>query len=133
MGSKVRYALSAQVHTLIHDVISARDPGIISALAFSADASSGVYAAGSLSPPSPTSSNIAVFSEATGEVPVLYVGAEHEMDGHYAVRASVMQVGMCHVLPLILAKRNSSSCLTLSGRTCSMRLSDVDVLYTPGI
>lgn len=67
-------------------------PGIISALAFSADASSGVYAAGSLSPSSPGSSNIALFSEDTGGVPVLYLGAESEHPGQYAVRASVMQV-----------------------------------------
>ena len=51
-----------------------------------------MYAAGSLSPSSPLSSNIALMSVATGEVPVLYVGAENEQDGHFGVRASVMQV-----------------------------------------
>ena len=63
--------------------------GIISALAFSADASSGVYAAGSLSPSAPTSSNIALFTELTGETPVMYVGKD---SSGFGVRASVSQV-----------------------------------------
>ena len=56
--------------------------------------SSGLYAAGSLSPSAPSSSNIALFSEDTGEAPVMFVGAEGSQDGAgYGVRASVSQVG----------------------------------------
>ena len=59
--------------------------GIISALAFcnSHDPSYGLYAAGSLSPSSANSANIALFDEGTGEKPVGWVGD---------VKASVMQV-----------------------------------------
>ena len=59
--------------------------GIISALGFcnSRDPSHGLYAAGSLSPSSANSANIALFDEDTGEKPVGWVGD---------VKASVMQV-----------------------------------------
>lgn len=71
------------------------DPGIISALAFSPDAQSGVFAAGSLSPPPASSSNIAIFSEATGEAPIMFIGSERNSHGPSPViRASVMQVMM---------------------------------------
>ncbi|KAI0659486.1 WD40-repeat-containing domain protein [Cubamyces menziesii] len=67
--------------------------GIISALSFAPDMSSGLYAAGSLSPSAPSSSNIALFSEDTGEAPVMFVGAEGLQDGAgYGVRASVSQL-----------------------------------------
>jgi telomerase Cajal body protein 1 len=59
--------------------------GIISALAFcnSHDPSYRLYAAGSLSPSSSNSTNIALFDEDTGDKPVGWVGD---------VKASVMQV-----------------------------------------
>jgi len=59
--------------------------GIISALAFcnSYDPSCRLYAAGSLSPPSANSANIALFNEDMGEKPVGWVGN---------VRAGVMQL-----------------------------------------
>lgn len=63
--------------------------GIVSALSFAPDLSSGVYAAGSLNPSSTTSSNIALFSETTGETPLMFVGDERE--GGFGIRASVMQ------------------------------------------
>ncbi|KAH9851206.1 WD40-repeat-containing domain protein [Lenzites betulinus] len=67
--------------------------GIISALAFAPDMSSGLYAAGTLSPSSPTSSNIALFSEDTGEAPVMFLGADDRRGGAgYGVRASVSQL-----------------------------------------
>ena len=69
--------------------------GIVSALAFAPDVSSDVYAAGSFSPSSPSSSNIAIFSEGNGEVPIMFVGAEDQPAGGgagYGVRASVSQV-----------------------------------------
>ncbi|KAH9886664.1 WD40-repeat-containing domain protein [Cubamyces lactineus] len=67
--------------------------GIISALSFAPDMSSALYAAGSLSPSAPSSSNIALFSEDTGEVPVMFVGAEGSQNGAgYGVRASVSQL-----------------------------------------
>ncbi|KAH9912362.1 uncharacterized protein BXZ73DRAFT_107494 [Epithele typhae] len=50
--------------------------GIVSALAFAPDVSSDLYAAGTLNPSAPTSSNIALFQEAAGEAPVMLVGAE---------------------------------------------------------
>ena len=69
--------------------------GIISALAFAPDVASDLYAAGSLNPSSPASSNIAIFSETNGEVPLMFVGAEGQHTGGgagYGVRASVSQV-----------------------------------------
>ena len=67
--------------------------GIVSALAFSPDAQTGVFAAGSLSPPAPSSSNIALFSEATGEAPIMFLGTDGFSRGASSgVRASVMQV-----------------------------------------
>lgn len=66
--------------------------GIISSLAFSSDVSSGVFAAGSLSPSSPASSNLAIFTETTGEVPVMFVGDEPGGTG-LGVPSSVSQVG----------------------------------------
>ncbi|EIW56334.1 uncharacterized protein TRAVEDRAFT_170197 [Trametes versicolor FP-101664 SS1] len=67
--------------------------GIISALSFAPDMSSGLYAAGTLSPSSPTSSNIAIFSEDTGEAPVMFLGADDPQRGAgYGVRASVSQL-----------------------------------------
>ncbi|KAI8996250.1 WD40-repeat-containing domain protein [Trametes punicea] len=77
--------------------------GIISALAFCPDMSSGMYAAGSLSPSSPSSSNIAIFSEETGEVPIMFVGAEgskHEVG--YGARASVSQLMFNPARPYLL-------------------------------
>ncbi|KAH9834603.1 uncharacterized protein C8Q71DRAFT_838093 [Rhodofomes roseus] len=77
--------------------------GIISALAFSADASSGVFAAGSLSSPAPSSSNIALFSEATGEAPVMFVGAESLSHGATSgIRASVTQLMFNPAQPYLL-------------------------------
>ncbi|KAI0820143.1 WD40-repeat-containing domain protein, partial [Trametes gibbosa] len=67
--------------------------GIISALAFAPDMSSALYAAGTLSPSSPSSSNISLFSEDTGEAPVMFLGAEDRRHGaSYGVRASVSQL-----------------------------------------
>ncbi|KZT03232.1 uncharacterized protein LAESUDRAFT_705126 [Laetiporus sulphureus 93-53] len=67
--------------------------GIISALAFSRDAASGIYAAGSLNPSTPSSPNIALFSEATGETPVMFVGTESHSHGpSTGIRASVTQL-----------------------------------------
>ncbi|KZS99905.1 uncharacterized protein LAESUDRAFT_59479 [Laetiporus sulphureus 93-53] len=68
--------------------------GIISALAFPRDAASGVYAAGSLYPSTTSSPNIALFSEATGEIPVMFVGTEsHWAHGpSNAIRASITQL-----------------------------------------
>ncbi|KAI0651027.1 hypothetical protein C8Q79DRAFT_931081 [Trametes meyenii] len=77
--------------------------GIISALAFASDASSGLYAAGSLSPSSPTSSNIGIFSEDTGEAPVMFVGAEGGQHGAgFGVRASVSQLMFNPARPYLL-------------------------------
>ncbi|OCH84361.1 hypothetical protein OBBRIDRAFT_764402 [Obba rivulosa] len=75
--------------------------GIVSALAFSNDASSGVYAAGSLSPSSSLSSNIAIFTEATGEVPVMFVGDENQADS-FGIRASVTQLMFNPMQPYLL-------------------------------
>ncbi|KIP12211.1 hypothetical protein PHLGIDRAFT_371864 [Phlebiopsis gigantea 11061_1 CR5-6] len=74
--------------------------GIISALAFSPDAASGAYAAGSLRVSAPSSSNIAIFSESTGEVPVMFVGDERV--GGYGVRASVSQLQFNPYRPYLL-------------------------------
>ncbi|TCD60083.1 hypothetical protein EIP91_010768 [Steccherinum ochraceum] len=52
--------------------------GIISSLAFASEISSGVYAAGSLNPSPVTSSNVALFSESTGETPLMFVGDERD-------------------------------------------------------
>ncbi|KZT68588.1 hypothetical protein DAEQUDRAFT_727712 [Daedalea quercina L-15889] len=77
--------------------------GIISALAFSADAGSGVYAAGSLSPASSSSSNIALFSEATGEAPIMFVGADSFSHGASpGIRSSVMQLMFNPTRPYLL-------------------------------
>ncbi|GJE98645.1 WD40 repeat domain-containing protein [Phanerochaete sordida] len=74
--------------------------GIVSALAFSPDTTSGVYAAGTLSPSAPSSSNIALFSEATGEVPAMFLGDERP--GRYGVRASVNQLRFNPMRPYLL-------------------------------
>ncbi|CAL1698567.1 unnamed protein product [Somion occarium] len=74
--------------------------GIISTLAFSPDISSGLYAAGSLNPSSSTSSNIAIFSESTGEVPVMFVGDDHQ-DG-FGIRSSCTQVMFNPFRPYLL-------------------------------
>ncbi|TBU41881.1 hypothetical protein BD309DRAFT_867438 [Dichomitus squalens] len=69
--------------------------GIVSALAFAPDVASDLYAAGTLSPSSPTASNIAIFSEAHGEVPLMFVGAEDLQSSggaRYGVQASVSQL-----------------------------------------
>ncbi|KAI0350547.1 hypothetical protein OH77DRAFT_1430888 [Trametes cingulata] len=77
--------------------------GIISALAFAPDMSSGLYVAGSLSPSSPTSSNIAIFSEDAGEAPVMFVGAEDGRHGaSHGVRASVSQLMFNPARPYLL-------------------------------
>ncbi|KAI0717784.1 hypothetical protein C8Q72DRAFT_158112 [Fomitopsis betulina] len=77
--------------------------GIISALAFSPDAQSGVFAAGSLSPPPASSSNIAIFSEATGEAPIMFIGSERNSHGPSPViRASVMQLMFNPARPYML-------------------------------
>ncbi|OBZ74690.1 Telomerase Cajal body protein 1 [Grifola frondosa] len=77
--------------------------GIISALAFSADGASGIYAAGSLSPSSPSSSNVALFSESTGEVPVMFLGAGgHTRGANFGVRASVAQLMFNPMRPYLL-------------------------------
>ncbi|KAH9929327.1 uncharacterized protein B0H18DRAFT_873993, partial [Fomitopsis serialis] len=77
--------------------------GIISALAFSADVDSGVYAAGSLSPSAPSTSNIALFSEATGEAPIMFVGAENLSHGAPSgIRAGVMQLMFNPARPYLL-------------------------------
>ncbi|KAI0772312.1 WD40-repeat-containing domain protein [Trametes elegans] len=77
--------------------------GIISALAFAPDMSSGLYAAGSLSPSSPSSSNIAVFSEDTGEAPVMFLGADDGQHGAgHGVRASVSQMMFNPARPYLL-------------------------------
>ncbi|KAI0799743.1 WD40-repeat-containing domain protein [Irpex lacteus] len=75
--------------------------GIISALAFSSDTSSGVFAAGSLSPSSPASSNLAIFTETTGEVPVMFVGNESGGTG-LGVPSSVSQVMFNPARPYLL-------------------------------
>ena len=49
-----------------------------------------MYAAGTLSASAPASSNVALFAEATGETPALFVGCERP--GRYGVRAAVNQV-----------------------------------------
>ncbi|EPS99976.1 hypothetical protein FOMPIDRAFT_1030645 [Fomitopsis schrenkii] len=77
--------------------------GIISALAFSPDAHSGVFAAGSLSPPAPSSSNIAIFSEATGEAPIMFLGTEKFSRAPSPdIRASVMQLMFNPTQPYML-------------------------------
>lgn len=73
--------------------------GIVSALAFVPDATTGVYAAGSLSPSAPTSSNIALFSEATGEAPLMFVGGDKGIGG---IRASVTQLAFNPMRPHLL-------------------------------
>ncbi|KAH9911774.1 uncharacterized protein BXZ73DRAFT_82628 [Epithele typhae] len=80
-------------------------PGIVSALAFAPDVSSDLYAAGTLNPSAPTSSNIALFQEAAGEAPVMLVGAEdtHPAPGTgYGVRASVSQLAFNPARPYLL-------------------------------
>ncbi|KAK7684384.1 hypothetical protein QCA50_012331 [Cerrena zonata] len=64
--------------------------GIISTLAFSSDLSSGLFAAGSLNPSPPTSSNIALFTESAGETPVMFVGDQQE--DRFGIRSSCTQV-----------------------------------------
>ncbi|TFK81326.1 WD40 repeat-like protein [Polyporus arcularius HHB13444] len=77
--------------------------GIVSTLAFAPDMSSDLYAAGSFSPSAPSSSNIAIFSESTGEVPVMFVGAEGQRVGAgYGVRASVSQLMFNPARPYLL-------------------------------
>jgi len=77
--------------------------GIISSLAFANDASSAVYAAGTLNPSAPSSSNIALFSEDTGEVPVMFVGAESPSPrAGFGIRASVTQLMFNPVYPYLL-------------------------------
>ncbi|KAI0944727.1 hypothetical protein AcW1_002366 [Taiwanofungus camphoratus] len=77
--------------------------GIISALSFSADVTSGVYAAGSLSPSAPSSSNIALFTEATGEAPVMFVGAENYTHGTgFGVQSGVTQLMFNPTQPYLL-------------------------------
>lgn len=82
----------------VHDFTSS---GIISALAFSPDVHSGIFAAGSLSPPAPSSSNIALFSEATGEAPIMFVGTQDSRGVSSGIRASVMQVMFRSVIEVI--------------------------------
>ncbi|RPD63475.1 hypothetical protein L227DRAFT_591942 [Lentinus tigrinus ALCF2SS1-6] len=77
--------------------------GIISALAFTPDMSSDLYAAGSFSPSAPSSSNVAIFSESNGEVPVMFLGAEGQQAGAgYGVRASVSQLMFNPARPYLL-------------------------------
>ncbi|KAM5541025.1 hypothetical protein V8D89_005336 [Ganoderma adspersum] len=79
--------------------------GIVSALAFAPDVSSDVYAAGSFSPSSPSSSNIAIFSETNGQIPIMFVGAEDQPAGGgagYGVRASVSQLMFSPARPFLL-------------------------------
>ncbi|KAI0633149.1 WD40-repeat-containing domain protein [Trametes polyzona] len=77
--------------------------GIISALSFAPDMSSGLYAAGTLSPSSPSGSNIAIFSEDAGEAPVMFLGAEDRQHGaNYGVRASVSQLMFNPARPYLL-------------------------------
>ncbi|KAL4252984.1 SWT21/TCAB1 mRNA Splicing and Telomere Maintenance [Abortiporus biennis] len=96
--------------------------GIISSLAFSNDISSGLFAAGSLNPSPPTSSNIALFTENTGEVPVMFVGDETQQPTGFGIRASVMQVMFNPMKPHMLyaSFRRSSSiyCWDLRGNAC---------------
>jgi telomerase Cajal body protein 1 len=73
--------------------------GIISALAFSS--SNKIYSAGSLSPSTLSSPNIALFSE-EGEEPVMFVGAE-------GVRAGVTQVNFKYLYCLRQIKAIISS------------------------
>jgi hypothetical protein len=71
-------------HNRKWELITNPNAGIISTLAFcSSHPSHGLYAAGSLSPSSANSANIALFDEHTAEKPVGWVGD---------VKASVMQV-----------------------------------------
>ncbi|KAH8092214.1 WD40-repeat-containing domain protein [Cristinia sonorae] len=74
--------------------------GIISTISFASDISSGVYAAGSLNPSPTMSSNIALFSETTGETPLMFVGDER--DEGFGIRASAMQVMFNPVQPYLL-------------------------------
>ncbi|KAI0087525.1 WD40-repeat-containing domain protein, partial [Irpex rosettiformis] len=75
--------------------------GIISALAFSSDTSSGVFAAGSLNPSSPSSSNLAIFTEATGQVPVMFVGNDSAGSG-FGIRSSISQIMFNPARPYLL-------------------------------
>ncbi|TFY71608.1 hypothetical protein EVG20_g1403 [Dentipellis fragilis] len=79
-------------HVLISHLL---ESGLISALTFcpSYDPSYSLFAAGSLSPSSRTSSNIALFSEDTGGKPVGWIGD---------VQASVMQLAFNPMKPHIL-------------------------------
>ncbi|KAI0076849.1 hypothetical protein K474DRAFT_1644216 [Panus rudis PR-1116 ss-1] len=74
--------------------------GIISTLAFSNDVSSEVYAAGSLTPSSATNSNIALFTESTGDVPVMFVGSD--TSAGFGVRHSCIQVMFNPIRPYLL-------------------------------
>ncbi|KAI9511442.1 WD40 repeat-like protein [Russula earlei] len=88
--------------------------GIISALAFcpSYDPSYRLYAAGSLSPSSATSVNIALFDEDTGEKPVGWIGD---------IKASVMQLAFnpvkSHVLYASFRRRDEIYGWDLRGST----------------
>ncbi|KDQ56127.1 hypothetical protein JAAARDRAFT_36912 [Jaapia argillacea MUCL 33604] len=73
--------------------------GIISALAFYPSYELGYFAAGSLSPSSATSSNIALFSESTGEKAIGYLGLDGNGGG---VRASVTQLQFNPAKPQLL-------------------------------
>jgi len=88
--------------------------GVISALAFcpSYDPSSRLYAAGSLSPSSTGSANIALFDEDTGEKPVGWVGD---------IKASVMQLAFnpvrSHMLYASFRRRDEIFSWDLRGST----------------
>ncbi|THH33366.1 hypothetical protein EUX98_g830 [Antrodiella citrinella] len=69
-------------------------------MTFATDLSSGVYAAGSLNPSPAMSSNVALFSEATGETPLMFVGDDR--DNGFGVRASAMQVMFNPARPYLL-------------------------------
>jgi len=88
--------------------------GIVSALAFchSYDPSYRLYAAGSLSPSSANSANIALFDEDTGEKPVGWVGD---------IKASVMQLAFnplqSHILYASFRRRDEIHSWDLRGST----------------
>ncbi|KAJ3521072.1 hypothetical protein NM688_g9070 [Phlebia brevispora] len=102
--------LSTKLYCGFEDAIEVFDVGypgegtrlrIISSLTFSSDMSSGLYAAGSFSPSAPTSSNIALFTEVSGEVPVMYVGDEDSARG-FGIRSSVSQLMFNPLRPYLL-------------------------------